>query len=93
MNLNKFQKQDVLKTTKVCRGKIIDCSFKIKTNIAELRKSKDNNAEIEETKKNFNELRNNFSKREIKKIRIKFSFRESIDKYLKELEQKDSLTE
>ena len=51
MNLNKFQKQDVLKTTKVCRGKIIDCSFKIKTNIAELRKSKDNNAEIEETKK------------------------------------------
>ena len=60
---------------------------------AELRRSEDNNAEIKETKKIFNELRNNFSKEEIKKIRRKFRFRESTDKYLKELEQKDSLTE
>ena len=52
----------------------------------ELRKSMDNNtSEIEETKKIFNELRNNFSKEEIKKIRRKFRFRESIIKYLKEL--------
>ena len=58
----------------------------------ELRKSEDNNEEIEETKKIFNELRNNFSKEEIKKIRRKFRFRESIDEYLKELEQLDSLT-
>ena len=58
----------------------------------ELRRSEDNNAEIEETKKIFNELRNNFSKEEIKKIRRKFYFKESIDEYLKELEQKDSLT-
>ena len=48
--------------------------------------------EIGETKKLFNEFRNNFSKEEIKKIRIKFRFKESIDEYLKELEQKDSLT-
>ena len=58
----------------------------------ELRKSEDNNEEIEETKKIFNELRNNFSKEEIKKIRRKFRFRESIDEYLKKLEQLDSLT-
>ena len=57
----------------------------------ELRRSEDNNAEIGETKKIFNELRNNFSKEEIKKIRRKFRFTESIDEYLKELEQKDSL--
>ena len=60
---------------------------------AELRsRSEDNNTEIGETKKNFNELRNNFSKEEIKKIRRKFHHREVIDKYLKELEQKGSLT-
>ena len=60
---------------------------------AELRKSEDNNAEIKETKKFFNELRNRLSKEKIKKIRKKFCSRESIDEYLKELEQKDSLTE
>ena len=59
---------------------------------AELRRNEDNNAKIKETKKIFNELRNNFSKEEIKKIRRKFYFTESIDEYLKELEQKDSLT-
>ena len=53
----------------------------------------DNNTEIGETKKLFNEFRNNFSKEEIKKIRTKFRFKESIDKYLKELEQKYRLTE
>ena len=58
----------------------------------ELRRSEDNNTEIGETKKLFNELRNNFSKEEIKKIRRKFRFRESIIEYLKELKQKDSLT-
>ena len=52
----------------------------------------DNNTEMGETKKLFNEFRNNFSKEEIKKIRTKFRFKESIDKYLKELEQKDRLT-
>ena len=60
---------------------------------AELRRSEDNNAEIKEIKRIFNKLRNNFSKEEINKIRRKFRFRESIDEYLKELEQKDSLTE
>ena len=59
---------------------------------AELRKSEYNNEEIGETKKLFNELTNNFSKEEIKKIRKKIYFAESFDKYLKELEKKDSLT-
>ena len=60
---------------------------------AELRRGKDNNAKIWEIKKIFNKLRNNFSKEEKKKIRSKFRFKESIDEYLKELEQKDNLTE
>ena len=60
---------------------------------AKLQKSEDNNAEIKETKKIFNGLRNNFSKEEIKKIRRKFRFREDTIEYLKELEQKDNLTE
>ena len=59
---------------------------------AEFRRSEDNNTEVGETKKIFNELRKNFSKDEIKKIRRKFRYMEEIDKYLKELEQKDSLT-
>ena len=58
----------------------------------ELRKSERNNTKIEETKKIFNELRNNFLKEDIKKIRRKFYFTEAINEYLKELEQKDSLT-
>ena len=59
---------------------------------AELRRREDNNAEIKEIKRIFKKFRNNFSKEEIKKIRRKFYFKESIDEYLKELEQKDSLT-
>ena len=49
---------------------------------------KQNNAEIEETKKIVHELRNRFSKEKIKKIRKTFRFREGIDEYLKELEKK-----
>ena len=75
------------------REHLLIALLKLNQSHAELRRSEDNNAEIKETKKSFNELRNNFSKEEIKKIRRKFRFRESIDKYLKELEQKDSLTE
>ena len=67
--------------------------FKSNKSHTELRRSEDNNnTEIEETKKIFNKLRNNFSKEEIKRIRRKFYFRESIIEYLKELDQKDSLT-
>ena len=41
-------------------------------------RSEDNNTEIGEIKTVFSELRNNFSKEEIKKIRRKFRIKESI---------------
>ena len=50
------------------------------------------NTEIGETIKLFNKLRNNFSREEIKKHREKFYKKETVYKYLKEIEQKDSLT-
>ena len=46
--------------------------------IAELRRSKDNNAEIEETKKIFNELRNRFSKEKIKKLEENFALEKGL---------------
>ena len=58
----------------------------------EIRKSNHSNKEIEETKKIFNELRNNFSKEKIKKIREKFDDKEHLDEYFKKLEE-DSLTD
>ena len=73
------------------REELLTGLLKSKKSHAELRRSKDNNAEIEDTEKCFNELRNSFSKEKIKKIRSKFRFREGID--LKELEKKNSLTE
>ena len=51
----------------------------------ELRKSK-GNTEIGETEKIFNELRNDFSKEEIKKIRRKFYLNEYFKEYLKKLD-------
>ena len=60
-----------------------DCS------LAELYKSKSNNAEIEETKKIFNKLRDNFSRSKIKEIRKKFDGKEKIEQYFKEFEKKN----
>ena len=51
----------------------------------ELRKSEGNNTEIKETKKIFNELRNDFLKKEIKKIKRKFYFTEAVNESLKEI--------
>ena len=45
------------------REELLIALLKSKQSHAELRRSKDNNAEIEETKKSFNELRNRFSKK------------------------------
>ena len=55
----------------------------------ELLKIDDSNTEIGETKKLFNNLRNNFSREEIKKHREKFHKKERVYNYLK---GKDSLT-
>ena len=70
------------------REELLIALLKSKQSIAELCRSKDNNAKIKETKRIFNELRNRFSKEEIKKIRRKLRFREVISEYLKELEKK-----
>ena len=58
----------------------------------EIWRSKDNNIEMEETKKLFNKLRNNFLKKERHNIRLKFYVNETIGKYLKALKEKSSLT-
>ena len=90
--LKQIAKTRRIKTNKNTSKKYLLIAF-LKSNQShtDLRKCEDNNVEIGETKKLFNKFRNNFSKEEIKKIRIKFRFKESIDEYLKELEQKDSL--
>ena len=53
------------------KEELITALLKSEQSPAELYKSKSNNAEIEETKKTFNELRNKFSKSKIKEIRKK----------------------
>ena len=98
-NLSQNEPEQIVKMRRIknyknmSRENLLIALLKSKQSHAELRRGKDSNTEIEETKKMFNELRSNLSKEEIKKIRRKFRFRECIDKYLKELEKKDSLTE
>ena len=58
----------------------------------ELLKINDSNTEIGETKKLFNNLRNNFSREEINILREKFYKKEWVYNHLKEIEQKDGLT-
>ena len=55
-------------------------------------KDYNSNTEIEETKKLFNNLRNNFSREKIKKHREKCYKKERVYNHLKEIEPKDSLT-
>ena len=66
--------------------------FKSNKSHRELQKCKYNNTEIEDTKKIFNELRNNFSRKKIRNIRKKIYLKERIPQYLIEIEQDDSLT-
>ena len=66
--------------------------LKLKQSLAELYKSKSNNAQIEETKNFFNELRDKFSKQKKKKekeIRKKLYEEEKADEYFKELEENE----
>ena len=96
LSQNKFEKIAKVRHIKnhrnMSREELLISLLKSKQSIAELRQSTDNNAEIEETKNFFNELRNRFSKEKIKRIRKKFHFRESVGEHLKELEKK-SLSE
>ena len=66
--------------------------LKSKQSHTELRRSEYNNTEIGQIEKLFNKLRNNCSKEEIDDIRIKFYQMKKINKYLKEVDQYDSLT-
>ena len=59
----------------------------------EIQKSEDNNTEIEETKKVFDELRNNFSRKKLHNIRRNFYLKKHIPEYLKKLEEEGILTE
>ena len=65
--------------------------FKLNQSLAELQKNKSNNAEIEETRKLFNKLKNRFPKKGIKEIRKTFYENEKIDKYFKQLERENNL--
>ena len=58
----------IKKCKNMLRENLLIALLKSKQSHAELCRSEDSNTEIEETKKNFNELRNNLSKEEIKKI-------------------------
>ena len=68
-----MQKQRRIKTNKnTSKEEVLVALLKSNQSHKGLRRSEDNNAEIGETKKNFNELRNNFSKDEIDKIKENF---------------------
>ena len=87
LSLNKL-KQTVktrrIKTNKnTSKEELLIALLKSNQSHAQLYKSESNNTEIEDTRKIFNELRNNFSKKEIKKIRIKFHNTKEIDEFLK----------
>ena len=64
--------------------------LKLNQSLAELQKSKSNNAEVEETRKLFNKLKNRFPKKGIKEIRRTFYENEKIDKYFKQLERENN---
>ena len=63
--------------------------LKSERNLTEIYKSKFDNAEIEETKKYFHELRGKFSRLKINEIRKRFYKKEKIEQYFKELEKKN----
>ena len=72
-NLTKYELEQIAKMRRIknyknmSRENLLIALLKSKQSHAELYRSKDSNTEIEETKKIFNELRNNLSKEEIKK--------------------------
>ena len=83
-NLSKNELEQIAKTRLIknyknmSKEELLIALLESKQSIAELRRSKDNNAEIEETKNIFNELRNNFSKEKIKKLGENFVFEKGL---------------
>ena len=84
--------RNIKKYKDMLREDFLIALLKSNSSHTKLRKSEDNNTEIGETKRLFNEFRNNCSKEEIEKTRKKSDFLKATDEYLKELEKKDSLT-
>ena len=92
--LEQIAKNRSFKKCKNMSKEVLLISFlKSEQSINELRKSNNYNVEIKEIKEKFNLLRNKFSREKIEEIRKNFYKKEKIDNCLKELEQKDSLTE
>ena len=96
LSLNTFKQIAIAKQIKnykdMPREDLLIALLKSNPSHTELLKIDDSNTEIGETKKLFSNLRNNFSREEIKKHRDKFHEMEQFYNYLKEIEQKDGLT-
>ena len=91
--LKKIAKSRLIKKYEdMSKEDLIITLLKSNQSYTELRKSEDNNTEIEETKKIFNELRNNFSRKKLHNIREIFYLKKYIPEYLKELEEKGIFT-
>ena len=69
----------------ISREDLLIALLKSNQSHTEIRKSNYSNKEIEETKKIFHELRNNFSREKIKNIREKFDDKEHLNEYFKKL--------
>ena len=96
-NLSKNELKQIAKTRDIknyknmSKEELLISLLKSELSVAGFRKTKSSNAEIEEIKKKFNALRNNFSKEKIKEIRKKFHESEKIARHLKGLENKSGL--
>ena len=80
---NKLEKmakiRNIKKYKNMLREDFLIALLKSNPSYTELRKSEDNNTETGETKRLFNEFRNNCSKEQIKKTRKKADFLKAID--------------
>ena len=85
------KKRSIKNYNNMSREELLIALLKSKLSRAELYKSKSNNAEIEETRKIFNEIRNKFSKSVMKEIRIiqKRVIRKELHEKEKGLESED----
>ena len=77
----------------ILKEDLIIALLKSNQSYTELRKSEDNDTEIEETKKIFNKVRNNFSRKKLHNITRNFYLKKHIPEYLKKLEEESILIE
>ena len=93
LSLNAFEQmamaRHIKNYTDMSKEDLLIALLKSDQSYTELLKIDNSNTEIGETKKLFNNLRNNFLREEIKKHREKFHKKERVYNHLKEIEQKD----